>query len=655
MNNNCNQIISAGLMKFSNQLNVTRHDIENFVFQAPLLLLNNKNLNQDEKKYCIKNIESRIPTKMGGGQTLTDESHIPWLDSKRGEIDWNFWDRYKILLYQKHFSPNVVGQIDTVTDEILDLLQNPNSPGRWERRGLVVGHVQSGKTANYTGLICKAYDSGYRLVIILAGLLNSLRTQTQERIDEGVIGRNSAIKLNDVGLDEKLMGVGKIDSSNFPITITTVDSDFNLAYAGQNQHALESYSKPIVFVLKKNVKMIENLIGWLKTNNFSLEEYPLLLIDDEADHASINTNKSELDPTKTNRRIRELLDLFEKKIYLGYTATPFANIFIDPDTPEDMENDLFPEHFIKTLDAPSNYFGAKKIYIDKEIDCIRTIDDHKDILPVHHKIDDFPQFLPSSLKIAIKTFILVCTIRDLRGESKKHNSMLINVSRFTGIQSCIRNLVHNEISDIRKSIKNNYALNQNEALLNSTIKSIKTIFEVEFPYLEYKWAEVQRFLHKAASKIKTVEVNGSPNAEKTLDYTERSYPNGRSVIAVGGISLSRGITLEGLSTTYFLRNSYAYDTLMQMGRWFGYRNNYEDLCRIWMTSQSEGYYRYIANATEELRIEFQKMMNAVPKKTPKDFGLAVRDHPEALTVTARNKMYSAKDVIRSLDLAGRTI
>ena len=180
----------------------------------------------------------------------------------------------------------------------------------------MVGHVQSGKTANYTGVISKAFDSGYKLVIILAGLLNSLRKQTQERIDEGIIGINSAKKLNDLKKEEKLIGVGKY-SRDFPITITTVDSDFNRKYAGENQHALEQYSKPVVFVVKKNVGIIRNLIEWFQSNNFDLSKYPLLLIDDEADHASINTKKDELDPTKTNLRIRELLELFPKKCILG--------------------------------------------------------------------------------------------------------------------------------------------------------------------------------------------------------------------------------------------------------------------------------------------------------------------------------------------------
>ena len=205
------------------------------------------------------------------------------------------------------------------------------------------------------------------------------------------------------------------------------------------------------------------------------------------------------------------------------------------------------------------------------------------------------------------------------------------------------------------SIKGNYALPEKEALENVHMKDLFEVYRTEYSDLEFSWEKIQSSLKKASAKIDTIEVNGSKDAEKIIDYSKLSYPNGRSLIAVGGFSLSRGITIEGLSVTYFLRNSFAYDTLMQMGRWFGYRPRYEDLCRIYMTQESIGYYNYISQATEELKEEFRIMANATPPRTPKDFGLKVRNHEGALLVTARNKMRSSRTVIRSIDLTGAYI
>ncbi|MEQ9090543.1 MAG: Z1 domain-containing protein [Balneola sp.] len=612
------------------------------------------NLSSDEFNSIVKKLQEEIQWTMGIGATLTDNSpHNKWVSQNREDIEWFYWNRYKAQLNKNGFGPTVVGKMDIVTDEVLDLLQNPKDTGSWERKGLVVGHVQSGKTANYAGLTCKALDAGYKVVIILAGLLNSLRRQTQGRIDAGVIGLDSSLMLEDIPIEKKLIGVGKIDHRIRPVSITTAHTDFNKVIATKIQTEIEQYTRPVVFVIKKNVSILKNLIDWLKNNNLDLSQHPMLLIDDEADHASINTKKEDLDPTRTNERIRELLDLFPKNVYLGYTATPFANIFINPDTPEEMMNDLFPENFIKTLDAPSNYFGGEKIFVQKELDVIREIDDYVDFLPLKHKKFNIPSFLPESLLHSIRLYVLVCSIRILRGQIIDHNSMLVNVSRFTDIQSEIRVMIHNYISNLRNAVFNYSSLEPETALKNSEILALYQSWEIEFSQAEFDWSSIQNVLNKAISRVEVIEVNSSANAEKDIDYSKRNYPNGRHLIAVGGLSLSRGITLEGLSTSYFLRNSMMYDTLMQMGRWFGYRPGYEDLCRIFMTDIARSWYEHIANATEELRQEFRKM--EALKKSPKDFGLAVRNHPESLIVTARNKMRSARTVIREIDLTGTLI
>ena len=611
-------------------------------------------ISEEEKEYICKQLETRFDIYMGIGSLLEADDYTPWLADSRNEIDPYYWGRYKRLLIKHSFSPQVISSLDMVTDKILDHLENPRKEGAWSRKGLVVGHVQSGKTANYIGLIAKAADAGYRVIIVLAGLLNALRNQTQDRIDEGFIGRDSSRLLENSNFQDKIIGVGEYDSTKAPVTLTTNTQDFNNTIANQLGAQINNFKEPVVFVLKKNVSILRNLIDWLKSNNLELGEVPLLLIDDEADHASVNTNKPDEDPTTTNKRIRELLSLFDQNSYLGYTATPFANIFIDPETEDEMLNDdLFPEDFIVSLDAPTNYVGSKRIFEeDGDLDILREIDDYEDILPLKHKKDESPEILIPSLKEAIRSFILVKACRNLRGQIKSHNSMLINVSRFTDIQSHIKLLIHLYLTELRESVINHYALPETTALQNPYMNKLKNTWDKEFSNTEFSWKQIQSELKKAISVISVIEVNGSRNAE-SLDYNKRDYPNGRNLIAIGGLSLSRGLTLEGLTVSYFLRNSIMYDTLMQMGRWFGYRTNFEDLCRIYMSEDAISWYAHISKATEELRDEFMTMEKA--KMTPRDFGLCVRSHPETLIVTARNKMRSGQSIIRQISLEGRLV
>ena len=380
----------------------------------------------------------------------------------------------------------------------------------------------------------------------------------------------------------------------------------------------------------------------------------MLLIDDEADHASINTNKDDQDPTATNNHIRKLLSLFEQSSYLGYTATPFANIFIDPETDSEMINDdLFPKDFIISLDTPTNYVGAKRIFEeDGDLDIVRIIDDYEDHLPLSHKKHELPDELPGSLLEAVEAFILIRAMRLLRGQIDSHNSMLVNVSRFTAIQSRVRLQLHDHLTELRVAIKNHYALPENMAMLNSSMLSLRETWRKEFTNTEFQWSMVQNQLSSAVSPVRVIEVNAAGGSEP-LDYSRHSYPSGRNVIAVGGMSLSRGLTLEGLTVSYFLRNSKMYDTLFQMGRWFGYRRDYEDLCRIYMSEDANSWYAHISRVTDELREEFKRMELA--KMTPSDFGLCVRSHPETLIVTAKNKMRTGRAVPRLINLEGRLV
>ncbi|MFH0849276.1 MAG: Z1 domain-containing protein, partial [archaeon] len=469
------------------------------------------------------------------------------------------------------------------------------------------------------------------------------------------IGMDSARILENVSLNEKLIGVGLIDRKRLPVSFTTSKRDYNTGTARQISMTLDALNEPLVLVIKKHKGTLDNLIRWLKYNNpHNLKDHPMLLVDDEADHASINTSGDEDAVTAINAKIRELLHLFDRSSYVGYTATPFANIFIDPDTNDEMlGDDLFPRDFIHSLDPPSNYVGPSKIFDDAaELDIVREILDPEDIFPAKHKIEFEPSDLPPGLKEAMQCFVLSRAVRLLRGQTKAHNSMMINVSRFTRVQTKVRLLVEDYLRELQQTVGNYSKLTQAQALRNSAMASIRAMWEKEFLTAGQTWDKIQATLKDAVSPIGVIEVNSSSTAEP-LDYGERNYPNGRNVIAVGGLSLSRGLTLEGLTVSYFLRNSVMYDTLMQMGRWFGYRDGYADLCRIYMTPEAASWYTHISDVMEELRGEFRTMKSA--GMSPKDFGLCVRSHPESLIVTARNKMRTGRRVLRQVNLEGRLV
>ena len=599
----------------------------------------------DQEEFLAREFEERNGISMGHGAVVTSDDFEPWLDEAQKDIDPFYWKRYREHLIRTSLPKDVVIKLDAITDKTLGRMGNPRQDKPFDSKGMVVGHVQSGKTANYTGLICKAADAGYRLIIIIAGIHNNLRNQTQQRIDEGFIGRDTG-RMTRAGKSNRRVGVGLSDDRNVPVSLTTTIDDFKKAAATTNKSQIGSYKVPVVLVIKKNYRTLRNLIDWLKENSSHGDEemisQPMLLIDDEADNASINTKYGKEEVTRINGQIRELLGLFHRSCYVGYTATPFANIFIDPDQEDDMwGEDLFPRDFIIGLDAPSNYFGGKRVFIegipddDSEPEFIRYIDDNEDILPLKHKIDHELNELPASLTDAVRVFLVARTIRNLRGQADKHASMLVNASRFTRMQGILRIRLHEVLDDIKNALRINGA-NGASADLDPEIAKIKKVWHHEFSASEFDWAEVRAALYSAVASAKVVEVNSARN---DLDYPS-SAKQGVTVIAVGGFSLSRGLTLEGLTTTWFLRNTMMYDTLMQMGRWFGYRMGYDDLCRIWMPREAVSWYAHIADATEELHQELRLMESA--KATPAQFGLAVKSHPSALMVTARNKLGSGK-------------
>ncbi|MDD3602353.1 MAG: Z1 domain-containing protein [Sulfurovum sp.] len=635
------------------ELKTSEHIRSTILTIAPLY---GTKLNEEEVESIAKRIEELYGFSMDEGTLIKgEEAFQEWyFDFKASSVfEPYFWERYKQLLAQKQLPPPVISAIDNVTDKIVGQLENPNKKGHWDRRGMVVGHVQSGKTANFIGVVNKAADSGYKLIIVLAGMLESLRSQTQERIDEGFVGEDSS-KKNSTTMNEKLIGVGHINPNRFPLTMTDLHNDFR---SNQN-FQVSSYDTPTILIVKKNTSVLKRLRDWLQRNNADMKgnisNLPLLMIDDEADHASINTNDEDKNPTAINTRIREILNLFNRKCYLAYTATPFANIFIDPETQDEMlEDDLFPRDFIISLDPPSNYVGSEKIFnsLDGEegIDIVRSIDDIEDILPLKHKKDYTVPALPYSLKTAVCSHVISKAIRILRGQNNKHHSMLVHVSRYKDVQKSMHSLLLQFKQDLEHNIRYGYKYDLSKAINNQYMKCLFDTWESDFKQHHSDWHQIQEKLLESIASMQVLLING--DSDDSLNYSD--YADGMNVIAVGGDRLARGLTLEGLATSYFYRSTSMYDTLMQMGRWFGYRDGFADICRIYLTPMTEHYFTHISNAAEELRLEIKDMFAA--NLSPKDFGLRVRRHPGTLLITAKNKMRRAQTVIQRTDLNGRLI
>lgn len=612
-------------------------------------------LTDDEAAEVIAELQSKLAVKMDRGSFVKEKNHVSWYYAAKGKINPQFWTRYSTYLYKDAgFNSDVINSIDAATDEMMDLLSDPNDTMAFQRRGLVIGDVQSGKTSTYLALMNKAADVGYHIIILLTGTIEKLRRQTQGRTDEGFVGLDStAFNKNK---DNVFVGVGNIDRSVSGWAVTSTMSDFNTATASRLSGQLASINDPVVFVLKKNKSVLEKLESWLRLFNRNPStgtiDSPLLLIDDEADNASVSTKPGE-DPTTINKNIRKILKLFSKASYVGFTATPFANIFIDPDSTQEMlGDDLFPRDFIYALEAPTNYIGAAAIFPDegKYHFMLHDNSDCNNYVPVKHKKTHNPGEIPLSLREAIAAFVITNAIRDLRGQKTKHRSMMVNISVFIDVQKKIADQLDSYVRELQREIRNYYMMD-GVALQYSSFAFLKDVYDSYYSNCEFEWGQIQAALWEAIAPIVVRYVNGG-NAAKNLNYDENEEL-GLRIIAVGGYSLSRGLTLEGLSHSYFYRNTKMYDTLMQMGRWFGYRPHYEDLCQVWINEDAVNWYSYISEASDELKREVRRMQ--AEQRTPADFGLCVRSDNATLLVTARNKMRTAQDYTMTVSLSGNII
>jgi hypothetical protein len=644
------------------------------------------------KQSLVDEALTAIVTTVGRAETLVDSNEIaqPWLNPqiKRKRVHWPWLQAYLEAEVKRPLQ--VMKELDLGTDEVIDMIGDPSREGIWDIRGLVVGHVQSGKTQHYMAVAAKALDAGFKLVIILSGIHENLRQQTQERVEEVLIGKNSRREFAHFGIrlwsNHRLARVRVPGDPAVPlpdiITQTSVAGDFGAA-VNRGQHVTPG-QVPIIMVVKKNASILVNLLTWVENaSGGAALEFPAIIIDDEADHSSINTAATdpETNPTRINSLIRKILWRFNRVAYLGYTATPYANIFMDP-TPvakpvirnlDDRGADLFPKSFITTIKSPTNYLGPEEVFGREPDESLEIpgvqplpmhcqVDDAEDWMPPRHrKMLKVHPNLPDSLREALRAFLLTVAARMALGHGGEHMSMLVHVSRFTDVQEQVVKHIDNELSSLIERLRHGESADREWADLE---KVWQRIFEDRFDsFVSHPsqqlvkpklpgWGAIRSNLFEAFGRLIFLNINSS--TKQSLDYS--GTKNGLIVIAVGGDRLSRGLTLEGLSMSYFLRGARAFDTLMQMGRWFGYRPAYAHLCRVYAAEQTVDNFAKIALATEELRREFSRMRYL--EKRPTEYGLRVREPRIDMLVTAMNKMrrgetvrvHFSESLVSSLDI-----
>ena len=536
-----------------------------------------------------------------------------------GRNNWN--GLYEAMAASGSLDSEAIRSIDESSTKIVAHLPDPGIAGL-RKKGLVVGFVQSGKTANYAAVIAKAADAGFRLFIVLAGIHNGLRQQTQLRLERDVIHPHSEPW----------------------VQLTQADKDFGAVASGPG--LLSARELRNLAVVKKNHSRLRRLKEWLEAIPAPVRQRcPVLIIDDEADQATPNTAAARDEVSKINQSLRDVVSLLPTGAYVGYTATPFANVFLDPRD----EEEFYPSDFIIDLERPKRYFGAEELFGSDEVREDGTENDGHDMVrrislaeadavrPPSNKEEraDFDPPVPESLRTALKWFLLATAARRAREGQSRHSSMLVHTSQYINQHNAMAGRLRVEIDNLKASMEPD----QRSALLSELermwAEESTAVDPAEWNLAPVGFREVSNELVGVLDDVRVVE-DHSKSTDR-INYSEGI----QTIIAVGGNTLSRGLTLEGLIVSYFCRSVATYDTLLQMGRWFGFRPGYEDLPRIWTTSELESRFRFLSDMERDMRREIQRYEEE--SLTPSQLGLRIRSHPN-MGITAANKMGLARVV-----------
>lgn len=529
------------------------------------------------------------------------------------------------LTNTKGWNDESVGSIDETSSEVVSLLANPVED-QFRCRGLVVGYVQSGKTANMTAVIAKAVDAGYNLIVLLGGMTNKLRAQTQRRLESDIVERHRHLWQ----------------------LYTTTEEDGDFTFPPNGSFTMPVHGRAQLVVMKKITSRLNAFLRTIdRTPPNILRSLKVLLIDDECDQASVNSAKEDYDITKINEAIRKIIRALPAISYVGYTATPFANVFIDP-FPHNREelDDLYPEDFITSLPRPKEYFGTRTVFgmdpvdaadetaTEEGRDMIRLVpeDELGWLCPARATDKEFSPSISPSLENAILWFIVSSAFRRRRGQADSHMTMLVHTSAYVlqhqRMAEEIGNWIKANADDLRGG--RGEIFRRLQELLDEELVRVPLAHETNGKIGNAR--DVLREIGEVLDALEIVIENSA--SDDRLDYTG----DPKTCIVVGGAVLARGLTLEGLCVSFFLRTSKQYDTLLQMGRWFGYRHGYEDLPRLWTTSDLASSFRALARIEEEIREDIEIYRER--KITPLEFAVRVRSIP-GMAITSATKMKNA--------------